>query len=83
MTRDLSVLEHELGPNDEIKRWRAILASQTIPAWAADANRDQYGRWASIHIGKASIRLRWIPAGSFTKATRLLPSQATLRCLAR
>ena len=35
-------------------------------SWAAAAGRDQYGRWADIRVGGATVRLRYVAPGSFT-----------------
>ena len=36
------------------------------PGWAADAGRDQAGRWAELVVGRARLRLRHIEPGTFT-----------------
>ncbi len=39
--------------------------SDSPPPWADDWGRDHYGPWATIRVGNATQRLRWIPPGRF------------------
>jgi formylglycine-generating enzyme required for sulfatase activity len=39
--------------------------SEPRPAWASDAGRDDYGRWAEFTVGGVQQRLRWIAPGEF------------------
>lgn len=44
----------------------ASAGAETRPAWASDADEDEFGRWAEFTLGGARQRMRWIERGAFT-----------------
>ncbi len=46
-------------------RTRATLGRLTRPRWAQSIGRDRYGLWATLAVGQARQRMRWIPPGRF------------------
>ena len=46
-------------------RTRATLGRIERPGWARAIGRDRYGLWATLAVGAARQRMRWIPPGRF------------------
>ncbi len=46
-------------------RTRATLGRIARPRWAQAIGRDRYGLWATLAVGPARQRMRWIPPGRF------------------
>lgn len=46
-------------------RTRATLGQIERPGWARAIGRDRYGLWATLAVGQARQRMRWIPPGRF------------------
>jgi formylglycine-generating enzyme required for sulfatase activity len=47
------------------QRLAAAQALLDRPAWASASGTDQFGRWATLRVGVAEQRLRWIAPGDF------------------
>ncbi len=46
-------------------RTRATLGRIERPGWARAIGRDRYGLWATLAVGAARQRMRWVPPGRF------------------
>jgi formylglycine-generating enzyme required for sulfatase activity len=44
---------------------RHPLTSGFPPTWASGWGEDEFAPWASITVGEATLRLRWVPPGRF------------------
>ena len=42
-----------------------VFAPLVKPSWASAVGRDAYGLWATLEVGEAQQRFRWIPPGRF------------------
>jgi formylglycine-generating enzyme required for sulfatase activity/tRNA A-37 threonylcarbamoyl transferase component Bud32 len=71
--RQIDQLAGQVGgaePDVRLWDWRErTLRGPGRPPWAEAAERDAYGIWADLKVGRAQVRMRWIPAGVFALGT--------------
>jgi tRNA A-37 threonylcarbamoyl transferase component Bud32 len=67
----LALVGAEDGDVPAYARRLALLDGPGKPTWAGEAGRDEYGTWARVAVGEASIRFRYVPPGSFVIGSAL------------